>query len=62
MNRKTGEKMAVDSYKIYSLDRCFKCLSVLNLGQKAYCTVLLKGRSDAAGREPANETDFLDDE
>lgn len=54
--------MAVDSYKIYSLDRCFKCLSVLNLGQQAYCTVVLQGRPDAAGDGLPNETDFLDDE
>jgi len=34
--------------KIYSLDRCMKCLGVLNLGQKTMCTVVLRRKEKKA--------------
>lgn len=42
MNKKTTREVAVESYQVYSLDRCIKCLNVLNLGQQSFCAVTLK--------------------
>ena len=50
MIKKSIPDMVVDSSRIYSLDRCFKCLNVLNLGQKSYCTVVLKKQKPDGGR------------
>lgn len=37
-----NQDWSVDSHQIYSLDRCFKCINVLNLGELCFCTVKLK--------------------
>ena len=42
MIKRPVDDLVVDSTNVYSLDRCFKCLKVLNLGEKSFCTVILK--------------------
>lgn len=41
MSEEGARELVVDHYRIYSLDRCLRCLNALNLGQKTLCTVTL---------------------
>jgi hypothetical protein len=40
--KKDLENLVVGSSQFYSLDRCIKCLAVMNIGQKCFSTVVLK--------------------
>lgn len=42
MIKKPDKNLSVEGTKIYSLDRCFKCLNVLKLGDNCFCTVVLR--------------------
>lgn len=58
MNKKAAQDLTVDSFQLYSLDRCIKCLAKLNLGQKTFCRVKLTKKKAAtlpgeAGMEPS---------
>ena len=45
------KELVVESTKVFSLDRCFKCLNVLKLGDNCFCSVVLrKERADTDGR------------
>lgn len=44
----------VERAKIFSLDKCVKCMNILNLGERTMCTVVLRGKSEphkSKGRE-----------
>lgn len=40
--KKLGQDLVVKSSRVYSLDRCFKCLNTLNLGEKCFAVVKLR--------------------
>lgn len=42
MIKKDFEDLVVGSSQFYSLDRCIKCLAVMNIGEKCFSTVILK--------------------
>jgi hypothetical protein len=48
--------MEVESFAVYSLDRCIKCLGVLNLGERSFCSVVLRkggpGPDDSRAENP----------
>lgn len=50
MDAPQNREWNVERTKVFSLDRCFKCLNTLNLGARTLCTVTVR-------RSVARETD-----
>ena len=44
MNDADEVKWDAERVKIFSLDRCIKCLNVLNLGSQTMCSVVVRKR------------------
>ena len=42
MSENSDQELTAETYHFHSLDRCAQCISLLDLGQKTFCTVALK--------------------